>query len=1062
MNAPVQIRSAAMAASAGTGKTFALSSRYLALLACGTDPASIVALTFTRKAAGEILSRILTRLAQAAASDQGFAQLNRQLADGGLPEFADRPAAQVALRALVQALPGLRIGTLDSFFLQILRQFRLEYGIASDPAIAPEAQTAEEDLVLQRLLGQKTASDAERGELMEAFKRATFGEEKKSVYGAVRDLIGNQYALYRRAPDPGAWGDASRIWTDGLPVPKAPDWPAVFAALEDQTNALKPGQVRDDWNRFVAGLEIVRQGGGFDFKNALAERLYRAFADPDEPRDSVRIRRTDVALSAATQAALASVFAQIRFALLGRQIARTRGLYQLLSAYGRNRRDHIVRSGQLAFNDIAHLLDPASGPAPARLRTLMDFRLDARFQHWLLDEFQDTSLLQWSVIQNLLDEVLQNPDGDRTLFYVGDVKQAIYQWRGGDPRLFRRILAKYNRPGTKPAIAEPAPLVHSWRSSPVVLDAVNRVFRSLADMRLPANEQLRGDWPGIAAEWTAEWTPHQAAEPNQDLAGHVELHILPRLTKEEKQAAEDTGSPASRRAAEIVAQLRDEIPDFDRLSVALLARSNPEGLELLDALAEKGIPAVWAGNSELLDNVLIPAILSFAKLIEHPGDVFARRHVEMSTLVPTLSLAPAELAAWGRLIREQGYAGFATHLAARLDLAQAPRERSRLRLLISSAAEFDRIPDGNALLFCSFVQAQEIPAAQSGSNIHILTMHKAKGLEYDVVLLPALGKNGITAHSKEPLLVHERTVNEPHPPVDWILSSPETPAVEAEPVLAAQYAEDRRSSALEELRLLYVAMTRAKRALYLITVAPTETTKALSLDGILQNTLAPDATPAAGQPVWETGDRQWWKQKTGGEKPTGAPCAPLRFGDLPAAPTERPLVAHVASREPATGEAQDGRAFLPEGAEARDLGTRVHALFERIGWLAPGEIPEFPDAPSADARLVADCLANPRVHALFEKPAGDAELLREQAFEAILGGKWLSGKIDRLQLEKDATGRSVRARILDFKTDRTPNPARHRPQMEDYRKAVALLFGLPPEKIACTLLFVRTGDAVEP
>ncbi|MGD9612074.1 MAG: UvrD-helicase domain-containing protein, partial [Kiritimatiellia bacterium] len=763
MSAPVQIRSAAMAASAGTGKTFALSSRYLALLARGAEPASIVALTFTRKAAGEILARILTRLAQAAESEPGCAQLNRQLAEGGLPGFADRDAAQAALRALVHALPGLRIGTLDSFFLQILRQFRLEYGIAADPSVAPEAQTAEEDLVLQRLLGQKAASAAERGELMEAFKRATFGEEKKSVYGAVRDLIGNQYALYRRAPDPAAWGDAARIWTGGLPVPQELDWPAVFEALSNQADALKPGQARDDWNRFVAGLDAACHGGEFDFKSVLAERLYRAYADPQGIRDSVQIRRTEISLPAATQAALASAFALVRYAILGKQIARTRGLYQLLSAYGRNRRDHVVRSGQLAFNDIAHLLDPASGPAPARLRTLMDFRLDARFRHWLLDEFQDTSLLQWSVIENLVDEVLQNPDGDRTLFYVGDVKQAIYQWRGGDPRLFRRILAKYNRPGAEPAIAEPAPLVHSWRSSPVVLDAVNRVFGSLPAMPLPANEQLRGDWPEIAAQWTREWTAHEAADPNRDLAGHVALHVLPRPSKEDNEEAEEMIPPPIRRAAELVEQLRDDIPEFERLSVALLARSNPDGLNLLGALGQKGIRAVWAGNSELLDNTLIPAILSFAKLIEHPGDEFARRHVQMSALAAALSLAPAELAAWGRLVREQGYAGFATRLASRLDLRAAPLERDRLRRLVSIAAEFDRQPDGTALLFCSFVQAQEVPAEQSGSNVHILTMHKAKGLEYDVVILPALGTNGITAHSKEPLLVREKSVNEPNP-----------------------------------------------------------------------------------------------------------------------------------------------------------------------------------------------------------------------------------------------------------------------------------------------------------
>ncbi|MDY0146389.1 MAG: UvrD-helicase domain-containing protein, partial [Kiritimatiellia bacterium] len=136
MTPPPPIRNAALAASAGTGKTFALSNRYLALLAAGAEPASIVALTFTRKAAGEILSRILTRLAAAAASPAGFAELTERLTEAHLPAFADRPAVQAALRSLVQSLPLLRIGTLDSFFLQILRPFRLEAGIAAELAIS--------------------------------------------------------------------------------------------------------------------------------------------------------------------------------------------------------------------------------------------------------------------------------------------------------------------------------------------------------------------------------------------------------------------------------------------------------------------------------------------------------------------------------------------------------------------------------------------------------------------------------------------------------------------------------------------------------------------------------------------------------------------------------------------------------------------------------------------------------------------------------------------------------------------------------------------------------------
>ena len=1056
MSTPAPIRSAALAASAGTGKTFALSSRVLALLAAGADPASIVALTFTRKAAGEILARILSRLAKAAASDDGTRALGQELAQAGLAGFARHEDAQTALRRLVHALPLLRIGTLDSFFLQVLRPFRLEAGIGAELAIAQPLENPEDNLILQNLLERASLSADEQRELMETFKLATFGEERKSVYGSIARLIHNQYELFQRAPETSLWGNPARIWNGDVSLlapPVAPDWPAVFAALDAQSDALRTASDRKAWEKLIAAQRLVENTGDFDFDATLNKRLYAAFASPAGDRASIPFGRGAIALLPETQEALASVFAFIRHSALARQIVRTRGLYRLLAAYGREHRDHIVRTGQLSFNDIAQLLAPASGPAPAHLRARLDARLDARFLHWLLDEFQDTSLVQWSVIENLIDEIIQNPDGDRTLFYVGDTKQAIYEWRSGDPRLFRRILAKYNRPGHV-AIEVAAPLVHSWRSSPVVLDAVNCVFGKLPAMPLP-DDELAADWQEIAAQWTAEWETHEPADKNKSLPGHVALHVLPKLKKDE-----DGPTPISR-AADLVEELQKTIPHFDRLSVALLARGNDQGLALVDALAEKGIRAVWAGDSLLLDNALIPAILSFAKLIEHPGDTLARRHLAMSPLADKIPLAPADLAGWGRLVREQGYAGFAARLAAELDLAAAPLEQSRLRTLAAIAADFDRQPDGTALRFVAFVQSQKISAEQSGSNIQILTMHKAKGLEYDLVILPALGKDGITAKSKGPLLVHEQDVSDPNPPVDWILSAPEKEIIAVDPVLAAQLAEDRQGKALEELRLLYVAMTRAKRALHLITVEPGATSSALRLDTVLQNTLAPDAAPDAENPVWQIGDPAWWKQKRADDKSAAPPPSPLALSALPEAPAERPMESHIASQEHASGESKAGWLFRPEGAAARELGTRVHELFEQIEWLAPGEIPAFPDADLDAARLVVDFLKKPDNHRLFERPAGAIELLREQAFEAVLGCKWLSGKIDRLHLERDAAGKPVRARILDFKTDQTPNTQRHRPQMEDYRKAVSLLFALPPAQIACSLLFVRPAIAAD-
>ena len=184
MNTACSIRSAAMAASAGTGKTFALSSRYLALLAGGADPASIVALTFTRKAAGEILARILTRLAQAAASAKEFADLNRHLVDGGLPEFASHAAAQAALHDLVHALPGLRIGA-DSF-CRFCASSAWNTGLRRAGHCAGRASRRGSRPATAVGTGGRDAAPPRADGGLPA---ATFGK-KKSVYGALQDRIG--------------------------------------------------------------------------------------------------------------------------------------------------------------------------------------------------------------------------------------------------------------------------------------------------------------------------------------------------------------------------------------------------------------------------------------------------------------------------------------------------------------------------------------------------------------------------------------------------------------------------------------------------------------------------------------------------------------------------------------------------------------------------------------------------------------------------------------------------------------------------------------------------------
>ena len=141
-----------------------------------------------------------------------------------------------------------------------------------------------------------------------------------------------------------------------------------------------------------------------------------------------------------------------------RRLEMTRGIFAILRGYEAVYDGTVRRLGRLTFADLQRLLlsagtagaRPLSREATDDARLFIDWRLDAQIDHWLLDEFQDTSFGQWRVLGNLIDEAVQDPSGTRSFFYVGDVKQAIFAWREGDAGLFREIFDHYNAgtPGT--------------------------------------------------------------------------------------------------------------------------------------------------------------------------------------------------------------------------------------------------------------------------------------------------------------------------------------------------------------------------------------------------------------------------------------------------------------------------------------------------------------------------------------------------------------------------------------------------------------------------------------
>jgi ATP-dependent helicase/nuclease subunit A len=1030
-------------ASAGSGKTFALTNRFVELLAGGARPERIVALTFTRKAAGEFFDEILRKLAGAARSPEAAEKLARDIGHPrlGCAEFLGM------LRQVVEAMPRLRLGTLDGFFARIVRIFPFELGLAGEfELLQPHAAQLERQRVLRRIfVGLRGEGGQAQADFIEEFKRATFGTEEKRLGPRLDRFLDEHLEIFLSAPAADLWGQAERIWPRGNPwllPPAAAD--ECVRRLREGLQAMAPAPKQAGrWEAFIAALAVWAPGATLPKELAyVLEKALAAWDDLPSGRAVLHFDRHPQSLSAPAGAALAELVRRVFGGELQRRLEATRGIHAMLRAYEDRYHETVRRAGKLTFADVQRLLQPralSGRPAAAAAddRLYLDFRLDAEIDHWLLDEFQDTSFAQWGILRNLIDEAVQDAEGRRSFFCVGDVKQAIFRWRGGDPRLFREIYQHYNTvPGT---IAEKL-LVDSWRSGPPLIAMVNTVFGGRAE--------LAELFPEAGPAWSAEWKDHISAKPEHG-----------------GQAALLHGDDEAAREA-IVLQLLAEIQPLERgLSCAVLVQTNAAAAALADFLRRVGgWPAMAESDLQVcVDNPLGAALLALFQAASHPGDRLAWGHLRLTPLGGLLAADglddPAELSR--RLLGQIHAAGFERTAEAwlrRLEprLAAADRfSRERGRQFSSAAAQFDQTGSRDVTEFIEFMGRHTVRDLESPAVIRVMTIHKSKGLGFDLVLLPDL--EGQSLGRRRDGLGVERTTDRE---VDWILDLPPDPFWENDPVLAAHVHAAKAEACHEKLSLLYVAMTRAKRAMYAIT-KPVGTSASANFPKLLANTLGRDSGPIqvgdlklAG--AWSAGAADWHRAR-----PKPAPRPPEAAG--PGILDSAVRVVRRVSRRPSaekSGAVAVAALFAPPAAA--DFGTAVHAVLSRISWT--GDLAAaLADLSGPVADEVRACLEAAELAAVWARPEGAAaELWLERSFEVVIGETWLSGKFDRVVIAREAAGRAVRATVFDFKTDRflpgadlAAEGGRHAGQLQLYQRAVAVLAGLPAEAVEAQVVFTH-------
>ncbi len=1080
-----------ISAHAGTGKTWRLAHRFIGLLAQGIGPDRICALTFSRKAAGEIFDAIVEHLCNAIEQEDRRLQSAEVIRREGIAPPPNTPNAyRQLLRRLLDHIHRLRIGTLDSFLLSVVRAFPFELGVP--PNVRPmdseggEASSLRRSILTHLLDPTRAASAEERAEtiaFLRLFQQAYLGQEKKAFESFLHERIEAHYHHYLDHPiPPWKWGLKDAIWPPNQrwwePLSEGASEPP--ADLEDMCRAVfsAPRAAHDC-------AEIIRDGLTHSLSrpppkkisSALFARLAQQAADAAPP--TISYYQKTYLIPDRLWELIRRAIARIVAVEVERSVQRTQGLGGLLHRYDRLYEEATRTTGRLTFEDLARLLSeegrqPGRQPNTAN-RLYVDYRLDGQLDHWLLDEFQDTSNAQWSALSNLIDEIVQSPE--RSFFYVGDIKQSIYGWRGGNYRLFHEVWEKYQHSG--PRRIEHETLAQCHRSLPAIIQTINAVFDGLENWR-PSVRPDSGPRPEAVTAFARAWSHHESARSDQGPGYAALLEYDPQKppSEDDNDEGEQNSDPAAYEA--IVEILRVADPVRRGWDAAVLVRRNEEGRECVNVLRRRlpEMPVVHEGVGGILDHPTTTLLMALVRYAAHPGDTLALRHLQMSPLAeganpPDWTALPAALLAE---LQERGFAETLRRWGARLAPYLDAFGRQRLRELVAAAEQFDASGERDADAFETFLAGYQVRSAAASHAVRVMTVHQSKGLGFDMVIVPfAPRAQSFNSLRKGVLLLGHH----------WALIPPDKTTLQltdGEPWRARGRAAA--DADYDQLCVLYVALTRAKRALYMLIPRAAKRPSAVRPADLLRERLASNIPPVHGpahtQLLYAAGDPQWYEK--GEARPRQNPTAAPEIARVE-------FELEIPRREPSKmrGEGRPWPAaslFSPKAGDWRAFGLAIHRLFERIEWIEEADLEtiltEWRGEQPGSLRFKEDverqfraCVTNPDIRRRLSRPAGSprAEVWREAPFNLLLrldGKPWiLSGRFDRLVVERDDAGRAMRATIFDYKSlvvetkEEIQNAAvEYAPQMYDYVRAAARLLCLPPEAITACLIFTRPGRLV--
>ena len=1086
-------RSTWLSANAGSGKTRVLTDRVARLLLSGVQPQRILCLTYTKAAASEMQNRLFRRLGSWAMLDDEALRAELETM-GAEPPYNLREARTLFARA-IETPGGLKIQTIHSFCASVLRRFPLEAGVS------PQFTEMEDRAGI--LLRSEILDSLASGPHRDAVAGVAAYLTDESFEDIARDIAARSDSFAAPLPDaelnalfglpPGF--DTAALLDHAIP----PDGAAILQRI---LPALAAGSSTDARAaERLSGLDLTGVGA-----LEVLEGVFLSGASAKEPFcakiGSFPTKATRGALGAAMDP-LEGWMRRVESARplrLGLDAARRlRALHDFSSVFLPAWEAGKQARGWLDFDDLIlrtkHLLD---NPAVA---AWVLYRLDGGIDHILVDEAQDTSPVQWEVIERLAREITSGegaqPDRVRTIFVVGDRKQSIYSFQGADPAEFDRMrddfadrLAQVNTP------LQVLELAYSFRSAPAILALVDTVFEGRA-----------------SAGFTSE-EPHRAFKTA--MPGRVDLWppVEPVTDKDERPWTDPVDQLGQTNhnvilARSIAAGIRDMLDGGARVPVdaghgsfvmrpvtagdvlILVQRRSDLFNEVIRACKEAGLPIAGADRLKVGAELAVRDLAAVLSFLAMPEDDLALATALKSPLLGwdeqmlydlAHRRAPGPLWPALRARRDEFPRTMAilddlrdrTDFLRPYDLVERilTRYDGRRRLLARLGEEaedgidalldqtlaYERTEVPSLTGFLVWLASDELEIKRqvdsAGDRIRVMTVHGAKGLESPIVILPD------AAARRAPPADRLLPVGEGRFGWGGAVDTLPGPLRTARDALIERRLEERD-------RLLYVALTRAET--WLIVAAAGN----LGKDGEAwhdrvrtgMQTLGATEAPMPTGPGLRLENGDWQAAGTDVALADAEPTVtvPEMFRHPAAPPPLRP-----ATRSPSDlggAKALPGEDGL-DTEQAKRRGTQVHLLLEMLPQHPPADWPATAArilsrgawrAEGEELRLLLDeaarVLTRPDLGPLFA-PDALAEV-PVTANLAELGGARLHGVIDRLVVAPD------HVLAVDFKTNATvPERPQDCPegllrQMGAYAAALAQIY--PDRRIDLAILWTRNA-----